>query len=391
MRLRSYVTELPRQCRYHPICCSDGCKRFLRKASTGVTRSSLFSVVGANYMFRPNPSLSLPIIAIAFLALIANSAGASAQGWSDWNGWDSPRRYRPPVQTYEQSDENDEDWRYETRRRRYYNPRYDNQRETTEPRADRYNRPRDDDRGYEDQDDATQPQQRPRSKDTAEQGKPEGADGGPRAVIQPLAPPLVAFSGQYTPGSIIIDTSARKLYYVTGPAAAYAYPIGVGREGFSWTGSEKVSRITDWPEWYPPAEMRQRKPELPERMLGGLRNPLGAKAIYLGNTLYRIHGTNDPKSIGKAESSGCFRMLNANVLHLASLVHVGTSVSVVRTLNRRPAPVAVSVAAPRSPPRWTEPRNTYSSRYAEPRYRERPIYRPRWSEHEDQIYPGDLR
>lgn len=349
-------------------------------------------------MISPKPSLSLPGIAIAFLALIAGSTGASAQGWSDWDRWNNPRRFRPPAQTYEQSDEGDEDWRYETRRRRYYNPRYNDQRETTEPRADRYDRPRSYDRGYEDrredQDDAAQPERRQRSNDTAAQGKPEGADGGPRADVQPQAPPLVAFSGQYTPGSIIIDTSARKLYYVTGPAAAYAYPIGVGREGFSWTGSEKVSRITDWPEWYPPAEMRQRKPELPERMLGGLRNPLGAKAIYLGNTLYRIHGTNDPKSIGKAESSGCFRMLNANVLHLASLVHVGTSVSVVRTLNRRPAPVAVSAATPPSaaarPPRWTEPRDT-SSRYSDPRYRERPIYRPRWSQHEDEIYPGDLR
>ena len=346
-------------------------------------------------MIRPNPSLSLPIIAIAFVAFLGGSTGASAQGWSDWDGWNSQRRIRPPVQTYEQSDENDEDWRYETRRRRIYNPRFDDQRETAEPRAERYNSPRSYDRGYEDRredrDDAAQPQQRPRSNGTAEQGKPEGVDGGARPVIQPLAPPLVAFSGQYTPGSIIIDTSARKLYYVTGPAAAYAYPIGVGREGFSWSGTEKVARITDWPDWYPPAEMRQRKPELPERMLGGMRNPLGAKAIYLGNTLYRIHGTNDPKSIGKAESSGCFRMLNANVLHLASLVQVGTPVSVVRTLNRRPAPVAVSSATPRPPPRWTEPRNSYSSRYSDERYRERPVYRPRWRNNEDEIYPGDLR
>ena len=121
---------------------------------------------------------------------------------------------------------------------------------------------------------------------------------------------------------------------MTRPTAAFAYPIGVGREGFSWTGSEKVSNITDWPDWYPPAEMRKRKPELPERMLGGLNNPLGAKAIYLGNTLYRIHGTNDPKSIGRAESSGCFRMLNAHVLHLASLVQVGTPVTVVRSLGK---------------------------------------------------------
>ena len=151
-----------------------------------------------------------------------------------------------------------------------------------------------------------------------QQSKVDAASGGPRTDIEPVAPPRVAFAGGFVPGSIVIDTSPRKLYFVTGMTSAYAYPIGVGREGFSWTGSEKVSRVADWPDWYPPAEMRKRKPELPEKMLGGVNNPLGAKAIYLGNTLYRIHGTNDPKSIGKAESSGCFRMLNAHVLHLAS-------------------------------------------------------------------------
>ena len=134
--------------------------------------------------------------------------------------------------------------------------------------------------------------------------------------------------------------SKRKLYYVLSATSAYAYPIAVGRQGFGWTGKEKISRIADWPDWYPPADMRKRKPSLPERMLGGIRNPLGAKAIYLGNTLYRIHGTNEPKSIGKAESSGCFRMLNENVLHLASLVHVGTEVTIVRSLDGKIASAA---------------------------------------------------
>jgi lipoprotein-anchoring transpeptidase ErfK/SrfK len=143
-------------------------------------------------------------------------------------------------------------------------------------------------------------------------------------------------------GSIVIDTSKRKLYYVLSATSAYAYPIAVGRQGFSWTGKEKISRIADWPDWYPPADMRKRKPNLPKRVLGGIRNPLGAKAIYLGNTLYRIHGTNEPKSIGKAESSGCFRMLNENVLHLASLVHVGTEVTVVRSLDGKIASAAAS-------------------------------------------------
>lgn len=172
--------------------------------------------------------------------------------------------------------------------------------------------------------------------DASGNGKPAGASGGARPLVSPRAPTVVPFAAgsTYRPGSIVIDTSARRLYYVRSAMSAFAYPIGVGRDGFSWTGREKVSRIAEWPDWYPPAEMRKRKPELPERMLGGLNNPLGAKAIYLGNTLYRIHGTNDPKSIGRAESSGCFRMMNAHVVHLASLVSVGTEVTVVRSLRQ---------------------------------------------------------
>ena len=159
-------------------------------------------------------------------------------------------------------------------------------------------------------------------------------DGGPRPYIAPLAPPKVSFVSSYEAGRVVIDTGRRALYYVIGSNQAFQYPISVGKEGFSWTGTEAVSRIAEWPDWYPPAEMRQRRPELPEKMTGGLRNPLGATAIYLGNTLYRIHGTNDPKSIGRAESSGCIRMLNQHALHFASLVHVGTKVTVVPSLGK---------------------------------------------------------
>jgi lipoprotein-anchoring transpeptidase ErfK/SrfK len=193
-----------------------------------------------------------------------------------------------------------------------------------------------------------------------------------------VAPPKVVFNAPYAPGSIVIDTSARKLYYVLNTHTAYAYSIGVGRQGFAWTGREKVSRIADWPDWYPPAEMRQRQPGLPVRMLGGIGNPLGAKAIYLGNTLYRIHGTNEPKSIGKAMSSGCFRMMNANVLHLASLVHVGTEVTIVRSLSGRVAAaeksrskpaerasVTTSAAAPKTSPQSPHIINRQSERQAE--------------------------
>jgi lipoprotein-anchoring transpeptidase ErfK/SrfK len=167
------------------------------------------------------------------------------------------------------------------------------------------------------------------------------ADGGPRPQIRAQAPPIVDFAYGYPEASIVIDTSGRKLYYVLPAARAYSYSISVGREGFNWTGTEKISRKQEWPDWYPPKEMRERDPKLPEKMTGGVRNPLGAMALYLGTTLYRIHGTNDVKSLGQAQSSGCFRMMNSAVLHLASLAEVGTIVTVVATL---PTPVEVSKA-----------------------------------------------
>ena len=155
----------------------------------------------------------------------------------------------------------------------------------------------------------------------------ELADGGERPAIKPKEPELVElvsheFSSEYGPGSIVVDTAKRKLFYILSPQLAYSYPIAVGKEGFSWTGTETVSKVVEWPEWMPPEEMRERKPTLPIRMTGGLQNPLGARAIYLGKTLYRIHGTNDPGSIGSASSSGCFRMHNKHVAHLAGLVTV---------------------------------------------------------------------
>lgn len=159
---------------------------------------------------------------------------------------------------------------------------------------------------------------------------------GARPDIAPITPAIVPFPYQYAANSIVIDTSYRKLYYVLTGERAYVYPVAVGREGFGWTGSERVTKKQSWPDWIPPKEMRERDPSLPERMSGGLGNPLGAAALYLGNTLYRIHGTNDAKSIGRAESSGCFRMLNGAVVHLASLADVGTEVIVVTSLQRNP-------------------------------------------------------
>jgi lipoprotein-anchoring transpeptidase ErfK/SrfK len=160
-------------------------------------------------------------------------------------------------------------------------------------------------------------------------------EGGARPVIAPMAAPEVSFPHDFPANSIVIDTGARKLYYVLPDKRAYAYSIGVGREGFGWTGTEIISRKQAWPDWHPPAEMRARDPRLPVKVTGGVQNPLGAMALYLGDTLYRIHGTNDPKSIGRAESSGCFRMLNSSVLHLASVVEIGTPVAVVSSLAKR--------------------------------------------------------
>jgi lipoprotein-anchoring transpeptidase ErfK/SrfK len=157
--------------------------------------------------------------------------------------------------------------------------------------------------------------------------------GGPRPEIAPVAPGRIAFPSSYAVGSIVIDHKGRQLFLVESPAEALRYPISVGREGFSWTGTEKISKTVNWPDWRPPEEMRMRDPRLPEHMSGGLNNPLGAKALYLGNTLYRIHGTNDPKSIGRAASSGCFRMLNGHVIDLARRISIGTAVTVVSRLS----------------------------------------------------------
>jgi len=158
-------------------------------------------------------------------------------------------------------------------------------------------------------------------------------EGGPRPVITPQAPQVVSFSHDYPAASIVIDTSARRLYYVLPEGRAYAYPISVGREGFNWTGSETISRKQEWPDWHPPEEMRQRDPTLPQKMTGGIRNPLGARALYLWqdnkDTLYRIHGTNEPWTIGHSVSSGCIRMLNQDVIDLYERAPAGAKVVVL--------------------------------------------------------------
>ena len=160
---------------------------------------------------------------------------------------------------------------------------------------------------------------------------PKFMEGGERPNINPTAPPIVYFERAEEPGSIIIDTQARKLYYVLPNKQAYEYPISVGRDGFTWTGTERISRVAAWPTWTPPPEMHQRVPGLPVTVSGGLKNPQGARALYLGNTIYRIHGTNNDRTVGRANSSGCFRLTNEHVVHLASIAKVGAKVHVMQS------------------------------------------------------------
>jgi lipoprotein-anchoring transpeptidase ErfK/SrfK len=130
------------------------------------------------------------------------------------------------------------------------------------------------------------------------------------------------------PGTIIVSTSERFLYVVQGNGRALRYGIGVGREGFQWQGLLKISRKQEWPDWTPPPEMIARQPYLPRFMAGGPGNPMGARALYLGSTVYRIHGTNQPQTIGTAVSSGCFRLVNADIEDLYERIPVGTKVVV---------------------------------------------------------------
>ena len=139
---------------------------------------------------------------------------------------------------------------------------------------------------------------------------------------------LVDYSGKESAGTIVVDSNNKFLYLVEGNGRAMRYGIGVGREGFTWSGAEKVTRMAEWPDWTPPEEMIVRQPYLPRFMAGGETNPLGARALYLGNTVYRIHGTNQPQTIGSAVSSGCFRLVNGDVIDLYDRIPVGTKVIV---------------------------------------------------------------
>jgi lipoprotein-anchoring transpeptidase ErfK/SrfK len=159
---------------------------------------------------------------------------------------------------------------------------------------------------------------------------PQAEETEAAAPLDPrLQRQVVDYRGNEAPGTVIVDTPNTFLYYVLGDGKAIRYGIGVGREGFTWSGVKSVERKTEWPDWYPPAEMLQRQPYLPRMMAGGAGNPLGARAMYIAGTQYRIHGTNNPGSIGKRMSSGCIRMTNENAIDLYNRVKIGAKVVVL--------------------------------------------------------------
>ncbi|MBV9533036.1 MAG: L,D-transpeptidase [Bradyrhizobium sp.] len=181
---------------------------------------------------------------------------------------------------------------------------------------------------------------------------PDGED----VLLERLRRSVVNFDTREAPGTIIIDTGNTALYYVLPGGRAIRYGVGVGRQGFTWSGVETIRRKKEWPDWYPPAEMIARQPYLPRFVAGGPNNPLGARAMYLGDSEYRIHGTNDQTTIGKFVSSGCIRMTNADVIDLFNRVNVGSKVVVLpknaplkaTTKNTTPQSPRPLVAAPAS-------------------------------------------
>jgi lipoprotein-anchoring transpeptidase ErfK/SrfK len=160
---------------------------------------------------------------------------------------------------------------------------------------------------------------------------PDIMGGGPNFVqgSSPIPKATVYFNGNYAPGTIVVNTAERRLYLVLPNGQALRYGIGVGRDGFRWGGVHKITAKKEWPSWTPPAEMLARRHDIPRHMAGGINNPLGARALYLGSTLYRIHGSNEPETIGQAVSSGCFRMTNDDVTDLYNRVSVGATVVVL--------------------------------------------------------------
>jgi lipoprotein-anchoring transpeptidase ErfK/SrfK len=179
--------------------------------------------------------------------------------------------------------------------------------------------------------------------------RPSQEDADEPAELAPnLRRQIVNYPTAESAGTVVIDTPHTYLYYVLGGGRAIRYGIGVGREGFTWSGTQTIARKAEWPDWTPPAEMIARQPYLPRFMAGGPSNPLGARAMYLGDTIYRIHGTNAPLTIGTRVSSGCIRLVNADVMDLYSRVNIGSKVVVLPTSGARPVRSVQRPATPAS-------------------------------------------
>ena len=159
---------------------------------------------------------------------------------------------------------------------------------------------------------------------------PSSATSDGRPLAAPIPRETVSYNGPYAPGSIVINTAERRLYFILPDHQALRYGVGVGRPGFTWAGMSHIANKREWPDWTPPAQMLKRRPDLPRHMEGGIDNPLGARAMYIAGTLYRIHGSNEPDTIGQAVSSGCIRMTNDDVTDLYNRAKIGATVVVMR-------------------------------------------------------------
>ena len=179
----------------------------------------------------------------------------------------------------------------------------------------------------------------------------QAEEQAPDAQMDPrLQRQVVSYATRETPGTLIVDTGNTYLYLVLGNGQAMRYGIGVGREGFTWAGVQPIAKKAEWPDWYPPAEMIARQPYLPRMTMGGPGNPLGARALYLGTSEYRIHGTNDPTTIGKTVSSGCIRLTNEDIMDLYNRVQVGAKVVVLPQTTQARLPAQGHEAARAEPP-----------------------------------------
>jgi lipoprotein-anchoring transpeptidase ErfK/SrfK len=178
----------------------------------------------------------------------------------------------------------------------------------------------------------------------AAQGAPPDGGDAPFELPSRFKRQIVAYPTHEAAGTVIIDTPNTYLYYVLGGGQAIRYGIGVGRDGFTWSGTQTITKKAEWPDWAPPPEMIARQPYLPRHMAGGPGNPLGARAMYLGGTVYRIHGTNQPSTIGTHVSSGCIRLTNEDIADLYSRVNVGTRVIVLPMERRAERPVTSGLA-----------------------------------------------